>query len=819
MKKQIPLTILAAMFMFITCKLSAQVAINTDGSLPNTSAMLDVKSTVKGFLPPRMTLAQRNAIATPATGLMIYQTDGVPGLYYNSGTPAVPVWLLDGSNAGQWLNNGTSIYYNLGKVGIGISSPGANFHVAESGPNFTGTFGTLINGYTGGTNVAVGDDNADAVLYVGQGTSNKGFLLWRYQTNPSDAFFSVGSYNGTNNLILQEIGGRVGVRTTSPAALFHVAEESPGLTGVFGRPINNWNASTNVSIGDDNGPAVMYIGQSEANTGLLSWQYSATPANAYFNIATYGGSNPLVLQGDAATGGKVGIGTSTPDALFHVAEIASSFTGLFGTSISTYNFGTNVSIGDNNSNALLYVGQSETNKGFVMWNYNPTPANAYFNIGTYAANNPLVLQGAGGNVGIGTTTPASLLDIQYDVNTYNYLGYNNSLANYFYHNELEADGDGQTDLYVFRTRPAANDGTGYGVYNSNTAMKGYSFWGDQYSFGTAGFNYNDDIRCGGMLGAYQGGGYWGSLGYKNSAGTGYGGYFSSYTSGTGKSSQASTGIGMGAWGDLLGADIHGKVYGLYAEGENYAMFSNGPVYKNNLDVHLQENGSGTSTVLYTNVSTDVTVQTSGYAVLSSGKASITFDPDFTASVSSETPVVVTITPMGNSNGVYLSEVTKSGFTASENNNGRSTVTVSYIAIGKRAGYELPEVSREVIEEGYTRNMARGLHNDADTKTNGEGLYYEKDQLVVGIHPSTQPDPDKPSAESLIPKPSKPTKRILEDKYNSTGSGESSPAIPQAQVQEKPAPIASPSGGPKKNQAIQPAKPRIDNSQDSPAKSK
>ena len=124
-----------------------------------------------------------------------------------------------------------------------------------------------------------------------------------------------------NNLILQEIGGKVGVRTTSPAALFHVAEESPGLTGVFGRPINNWTSSTNVSIGDDNGPAVMYIGQSEANTGLLSWQYSATPSNAYFNIATYAGSNPLILQGDAAAGGKVGIGTNSPAALFHVAKI------------------------------------------------------------------------------------------------------------------------------------------------------------------------------------------------------------------------------------------------------------------------------------------------------------------------------------------------------------------------------------------------------------------------------------------------------------------------------------------------------------------
>jgi len=53
----------------------AQVAVNNDGTPANGSAMLDVKSTVKGFLPPRMTLVQRNAIQNPAEGLVIFCTD------------------------------------------------------------------------------------------------------------------------------------------------------------------------------------------------------------------------------------------------------------------------------------------------------------------------------------------------------------------------------------------------------------------------------------------------------------------------------------------------------------------------------------------------------------------------------------------------------------------------------------------------------------------------------------------------------------------------------------------------------------------------
>jgi hypothetical protein len=50
------------------------------------SAMLEVLSTTQGFLPPRMTNAQRLLIATPAVGLMVYCTDAVEGLYVYKST-------------------------------------------------------------------------------------------------------------------------------------------------------------------------------------------------------------------------------------------------------------------------------------------------------------------------------------------------------------------------------------------------------------------------------------------------------------------------------------------------------------------------------------------------------------------------------------------------------------------------------------------------------------------------------------------------------------------------------------------------------------
>ncbi|WP_353718478.1 hypothetical protein [Dyadobacter sp. 676] len=63
---------------------SAQVGIGT--TTPDPSAQLDIAGDKKGVLIPRMDLDGRNGIASPATGLMIYQTDNNPGFYFYNGT-------------------------------------------------------------------------------------------------------------------------------------------------------------------------------------------------------------------------------------------------------------------------------------------------------------------------------------------------------------------------------------------------------------------------------------------------------------------------------------------------------------------------------------------------------------------------------------------------------------------------------------------------------------------------------------------------------------------------------------------------------------
>ena len=62
--------------IFTTVAATAQsVGINADGSVANASAILDLNSTTKGFLPPRMTYAEKTAISTPAAGLIVWCTN------------------------------------------------------------------------------------------------------------------------------------------------------------------------------------------------------------------------------------------------------------------------------------------------------------------------------------------------------------------------------------------------------------------------------------------------------------------------------------------------------------------------------------------------------------------------------------------------------------------------------------------------------------------------------------------------------------------------------------------------------------------------
>ncbi len=138
--------IFAAAALLISQFSLAQVAVTTDGSGPDASAMLDVKSTTKGVLVPRMTAAQRALIATPAAGLLVYQTDIPAGYYYyNAGwrkvidglaTPANPatgsLLTFDGTN---WVAKSLAVATAGGSQPVAIMQPylAMNYCIAVEG--------------------------------------------------------------------------------------------------------------------------------------------------------------------------------------------------------------------------------------------------------------------------------------------------------------------------------------------------------------------------------------------------------------------------------------------------------------------------------------------------------------------------------------------------------------------------------------------------------------------------------------------------------------------------------------------------------------
>jgi len=80
---------------------------------PNASAALEVNSTTKGILLPTMTQTQRNAISTPATGLLIYQSDNTPGFYYYNGSAwtAIAGAAAGGGGAAGYSSTANTLIY------------------------------------------------------------------------------------------------------------------------------------------------------------------------------------------------------------------------------------------------------------------------------------------------------------------------------------------------------------------------------------------------------------------------------------------------------------------------------------------------------------------------------------------------------------------------------------------------------------------------------------------------------------------------------------------------------------------------------------
>jgi hypothetical protein len=299
---------------------------------------------------------------------------------------------------------------------------------------------------------------------------------------------------------------------------------------------------------------------------------------------------------------------------------------------------------------------------------------------------------------------------------------------YTFRQQPTANGDGQSTIYNYRTRDSQNDGTGYGENACNRASSGFTFWGDVYTFGTTGYSYNDYNRTGGVLGADVNGSQWGSLGYRSSGLLNYGVYGSAaYTNGAGFApNNLDGGIGGGFFG-MIGSMSRGNVIGQLNTGDLFATYNKGDVYTSGKNVELIDNGTKMQAA-YAVTSTEAVIYKKGNAQMINGEATIVFDKNY-AALLGDNPVV-TITPMGECNGVYIKSVSKTGFVIKELNKGTSTVAISWIAVGDRIDAKTSEVPEFITEQSFDKNLDKVMFNDGNKTQSGEGLWWDGTKLQM-----------------------------------------------------------------------------------------
>ncbi len=320
---------------------AAQVAINNSGTPPQASAMLDVQSTSKGLLTPRMTKTQRQAIHAPSTGLLIYQTDSSRGYYYNNGTADAPQWqrlgqltlpFEDSSFAApythvfkittSWAHYSPAIY-GLTSSQEGIAIQGENNSGATSGTGIMGK--TNTNAGTGVVGIHVHMSGAGSGV-SGQSSSTTGTGVEGSANGDTGENFGVyGSALSPDGYGVFGHAKRYGVRGNSYSgggrAVTGEAEGTESI-GVYGKAI-----SANSSGVWGEGSIIGVYGVTALTTG--KGVYGKTSAATGINHGVYGESVSASGFGVYGTAPNYGVyGKSTHDNSTAVTGVSTGNSGI-----------------------------------------------------------------------------------------------------------------------------------------------------------------------------------------------------------------------------------------------------------------------------------------------------------------------------------------------------------------------------------------------------------------------------------------------------------------------------------------------------------
>ena len=232
--------------VLLNTSIAQSISINENGELPDSSAILDVKSSTQGILVPRMTKVERDNINIPATGLLIFQTTNAIGFYWFNGTG----WDLigEGTNWSTVGNSGTTAGDNFlgttdaqglqfkannkvvmhltasGQVGVGTTTPKDDFHVVDS---------------TSAANFTLESIDTSVVRIILKNSIHE----WQMQVNSGSGNFNIRDINATQNRFTIDTLGNIGINESNP-------KTSLDLDGSFSRSIGLTDIGDVASIND-----------------------------------------------------------------------------------------------------------------------------------------------------------------------------------------------------------------------------------------------------------------------------------------------------------------------------------------------------------------------------------------------------------------------------------------------------------------------------------------------------------------------------------------------------------------------------------------
>lgn len=307
---------------FLVNKINAQIGINASNSSPNPAAMLDIASSTKGLLIPRMSTAQKDAIPNKPEGLMVYDTDLKQFSFWNS-----TIWQAIAGGGGGiplgWQINGDHLEStNIGNVGIGQSFPNYKLHVNGNG------------GFLGNSRIAV-NESLPGLFYFNSGAlqlstpTNQNFPygvekdvlsmdgrgIQAFTRSVDDPYIS----DYARPLVLNPVAGNVGIGVNNPIyTRFQINGSVASSVAMFG------GDKTGISINADN-PEIGFNYFYNGTTKTMKTGYGAVlgmypnSGDMYFgnfngnqSVADFGNITGFQTVMTIKQNGNIGIGTVNP---------------------------------------------------------------------------------------------------------------------------------------------------------------------------------------------------------------------------------------------------------------------------------------------------------------------------------------------------------------------------------------------------------------------------------------------------------------------------------------------------------------------------